>query len=659
MCGIAGIVAGEQKQGTAVLAAMSQSMRYRGPDDEGYLLVNKAQGGMHSIGGVDTDSSLNLPDLHDLDDFAWDLALVHRRLSILDLSSAGHGPMCTNDQKFWITYNGEIYNYVELREELRELGAQFLSDSDTEVILHAYRTWGEECLNRFNGMWAFALWDTDRDVLFCARDRFGIKPFYYWHSESEFVFASEIKTLLCHPEILPSANPAIVYDYLALGAVDHTDDTFFDGIQRLAPGTHLTLDLSRKKLATRKWWSLDVEQRSDRSVSAEEAFLRYFTDSIRLRLRSDVSVGTCLSGGLDSSSIVMVLSKLRDTLGVDERIGQFAFTACYDDSEVDERQFACAVLEASGVKGKRVFPLEKDFWADLPQLVTQQQQPFVSTSIYAQWRVMQLAKESSITVLLDGQGGDEVLAGYRNYHGPFLRDVLLAGRLSDFAKHLALAPSRSSLDLRKVVFSMIFQALPLSLRRTINNTLIRRFRANPGFSRAGLRSSLRDEYRDRDLKHAKHLKIGGLHSRLRADLTKNNLPQLLRYEDINSMAHSIEARVPFLDHRLVEFLFSLPPHEKMQKGWSKWVLRNSTQGILPNAIRWRKSKLGFATPERKWLVGGSQMIQGVLGGQTARIDIFVDPAIRLQFARAVGEGRLPEGLWPLLNLELWLQQYDM
>ena len=324
MCGISGIYnLNNEPVSRSLLKDMTDVLLHRGPDDEGYILLNSGDG-------------------------SSDIAFGHRRLSIIDLSSSGHQPMPNEDKSIWITYNGEVYNYIELREELEKAGHVFNSKTDTEVIIHAYEAWGEECLRRFNGMWAFAIWDFNKKRLFCARDRLGVKPFYYIYNKKQFAFASEIKSLL-KTGIEKKPNDAIIFDYLAFGLQDHTEDTFFEGVKQLKPAHYLFLE--NGVLRKERYWNIEVNDEIGGKENDESRFYDLLRDSVRLRLRSDVPVGTCLSGGLDSSSIVCVMNKL-----IHDKKMQKTFSACSDNKKFDERRYIEDVIEETGAEKNYIFP---------------------------------------------------------------------------------------------------------------------------------------------------------------------------------------------------------------------------------------------------------------------------------------------------------------
>src|SRR5438067_245446 len=404
MCGISGVVALGRPSERETAAAMARELDHRGPDGDG-LYADEA--------GV---------------------ALGFRRLAIIDLSDAGMQPFASDDGAFQLVHNGEIYNYRELRAELETLGHRFRSATDTEVVLRGYEQWGEQCVERFNGMWAFALWDGRRRALYCSRDRFGVKPFYFRWDGARFVFASEPKAFRADPTTLLEPNLRAVREYVEQGYADHPADTFYTEIEQLPPAHSLTLD--QDGIHVRRYW--EVEPR-DPLPDAATAVRELFVDSVRLRLRSDVPVGTCLSGGIDSSAIACTVDLLLRTEAenakpVGER--QKTFTAYFEQPGFDERPYARAVVGQTQAEPHWVSFDEANLVDVLPQIVESQDEPFGSTSIVAQWYVMRAAKEAGLTVMLDGQGADEILAGYHGYFGPYFADLLLQGRLRTLRREL-------------------------------------------------------------------------------------------------------------------------------------------------------------------------------------------------------------------------------
>ena len=593
MCGITGIMnISRASVNKNLLLKMTHVLSHRGPDDEGYVFINPHTGEYLAAGGKDTAKGVHSSNftyspkvtVEEITGSSYNLAFAHRRLSILDLSPTGHQPMCNEAGSIWIVYNGEIYNYIEIRDELRSKGYIFRSNSDTEVIIKAYEEWSTDCLKKFNGMWAFCIWDSIKKELFCARDRLGIKPFYYYFDGSVFAFASEIKVLL-QMGISPEPNDGLVFDFLKFGILDHTDETFFRNIEKLPQSHYLKIDCEGK-LTLQRYWDLEVCNEIEGSKSDEEyaeQFLDLFTDSVRLRLRSDVPIGSCLSGGLDSSSIVAVANSLMypDDKLADGR--QKTFSSCFDTKQFDERKYIEEVINKTNAERNYVFPSAEGFLKELDNLVWHQEEPFAGTSIYAQWEVIKRVRESKTKVLLDGQGGDEQLAGYRKFYIFYFLELIKNGRytklLSEFAGFFSSPAIIKTLNLRS------------GLRYfSIGNKML-------GIDDL-LQSFFRDKFSDRkpDIGYQ-----GNLGLRMRDDMLKFSLPVLLRYEDRNSGAYAVEARLPFLDYRLVEMLASLPLNQKMRRGWTKYVLRNAMKGTLPEKVRLRKSKLGFSTPEDMWL----------------------------------------------------------
>jgi asparagine synthase (glutamine-hydrolysing) len=627
------------------------SIRHRGPDDEGYLLLDTETGDAASCSGPDSRPDLPLPRVEQKFDERFDLAFGFRRLSILDLSLAGHQPMSTPDGSLWILLNGEIYNYIELRAELQAKGCVFRSQTDTEVVLNAYREWGVDCLSRFNGMWGFALFDLKNRRLFCARDRFGIKPFYYLFDRERFVFASEIKALLTYAKIERKPNNPLVYDYLAYGHLDHTDETFFQNVRQL-PAAHFLL-LEGNELNIRRYWDIDPSQKAQSGADPVNQFAELFEDAVRLHLRSDVTIGSCLSGGLDSSSIVCVANKLlfADHVVPTELIGaqQKTFSSCSEDPRFDERRYIEEILSVTSAEANYTFPNAQGLLEDLPRLIWHQDEPFGSTSIYAQWRVMKLAAERGVRVMLDGQGGDELLAGYHPYFDTYWGLLLHRAQLGDLAREWSAYRRLYGASPMSLLQHTLFAVMPDSIRRTV-----RAKRSAPG-----IHPEFAAQFRQRRTDIQEPRAGNPFSRRLRREMMQTNLPGLLHYEDRNSMAHSIEARVPFLDYRLVEFAFSLPDEQKIKDGSTKAILRNSMKGILPEKIRTRTDKMGFVTPERVWL---STELKGwledtVQSSSFKSREYFDHSQIeRLVRQHQSGEKDLGFTLWRWLNFELWMRQ---
>ena len=600
MCGIAGQYCPDGREPDAqLLAEMSKRLVHRGPDSDGTRIHG-------SVG------------------------LVYRRLAIIDLSADGCQPMTNEDGTLWLVFNGEIYNYIELREELILNGHRFHSKSDSEVILHAYEDWGTGCLERFNGMWAFAIWDEKQKRLFCARDRLGIKPFYYSMAGGSFLFASEIKALLAHPEVGKHPDTGTLGTYLAWGALDHSSRTMFEGISQLEPAHAMVVTAAGPEQPFR-YWDVKINPAIRSDMPDEEAasgLLAILRDATRIHLRSDVAVGTCLSGGIDSSTLTVLINNLiRDEAPASVGTRQKTFSAVFSDKRFDESRYIDEIVAATGVDAHRVEPTPQQLWDDINRLVYIQDEPFGSLSIYAQYCVMRLAKEQ-VKVVLDGQGADELLGGYLAYQGSYIGMLL-----------------------RSFHWGTAFSEMAGS------------FRHHRGFFRSSLRQLIERRRRRNLLKYTAETiprYNSSLDRVLYRELTSTNLPALLHYEDRNSMAFSIESRVPFLDYRFVEYVASLPLNQKIRAGITKTALRNAIKGIVPESIRCRMDKMGFVTPEEVWMREDLRpFMLGLLSSETFHSRPYWDAEAVIQNYLAFLDGRSaysPE-IWRIVCTELWLRKF--
>jgi asparagine synthase (glutamine-hydrolysing) len=649
MCGIAGLWRREGPVDLGRLAAMSTLMRHRGPDDQGLVLLDAARGGFRTSGGPDTPADVFTAALPwapgrsggAVRDATWSVGLLHRRLAIVDLKPTGHQPMCDAAARTWITYNGEIYNYVELREQLLALGHSFIGTSDTEVMLAAWKQWGEDCVSHFNGMFAFALWDGERRRLFCARDRLGVKPFYYQFDGIAFAFASEPRALvLTQPKPVVASAPA-VRDLLALDWVDHEAHTFFEGLWQLPAGHVLALD--DDGLSIRRWWALDPEARIDGSRYDRDArFAELFSSAVEIRLRADVEVGTCLSGGLDSSAVIT-------TASAHAKRGLHAFSCAYDEGPAfDEREYMRAAAGAAGATLHLVVPDGGDFWSVFDTLSLSQDEPTAGPGVYSQWKVMELAHQHGLKVLLDGQGGDETLAGYFRYLATRLRDLAETGNWAGFVS--LWWPASRALGAPTALLHAFEPWLPPPLVATL------RSRLGQGKGRVLSRALAATATETPAWPDAPR---SGLWRHLAFDTLTRQLPSLLRYEDRNSMAFSIETRLPFLDYRLVEFAFALPDTDKLDGGVTKAIARRALGGRVPASVLARRDKMGFETPTDVWL---RSRHAGEVRRRLARPGPFqdwIDAAAMRSALDGYLSGRRPIGLqvWRWLSLEAWAQRF--
>jgi asparagine synthase (glutamine-hydrolysing) len=597
MCGVAGFFGLPSR---SLLESMTDSLAHRGPDGGGYVETDVASMGM-------------------------------RRLKIIDLVS-GDQPMTTADGKLHLVYNGEVYNFRELREELKLLGHAFHTRSDSEVVLEAYAEWGTEAFRRFNGMWGLALLDErgDEPKLILCRDHFGIKPLYYGRWAGRIVFASEIKAILADPTFPRRVNDDVMFDYLAHGLFDHSSMTFFDGVESVPAASLVVIDASG--VHTERFWEPTLaEDGSPDPVAFRELFER----AVARRLISDVPVGTCLSGGLDSSSITVVLAeqlkaKRNDTASLGSALQ--TFSAVFPEDSIDETKYIDSVVHATQAVSHRITPTHGGLIAELDDLVRQVEMPMVSSAPYAMWTVMRLAKDH-VTVLIDGQGGDELLGGYDVYPYVYLRELLRR---------------RHYRQLGVEAFRWRGVLLPL-----IASRVRARFRGAPDVSL--LQPTFRRQHPPAvDDRSQDNVKL-----RLLQDLTTYSLPPLLRYEDRISMSHAVETRLPFLDQELVTAVLRLPTSALLDHGRSRRILREALRSSLPDRIYRRVKKIGFTTPEFRWFSDEQPALQRILHSPSFTSRPYWDgPAVADAFRRACeGTGRRSLFFWRVINAEIWLRVY--
>ncbi len=527
------------------------------------------------------------------------IALGNRRLSIIDLSRAGDQPMHYLD-RYTIVHNGEIYNYIELKEELQKKGYSFSSKTDTEVVAASYDYWNDECVDHFDGMFAFAIWDEKEKELFAARDRFGEKPFFYFIDKEQFLFASEMKSLWA-AGIERKVNLKLLFNYLTIGYVDNPnipEETFFENISKLPAASFLKFSPDRYgnnfQLSINNYWDIEIENENKIINDAEaiERFGSLLQRSVRRRLRSDVAIGTSLSGGLDSSSVIATLHQLTAHIPIAIGTPLTAFSSIFPGFEKDESAFAKMVANKFQLQHFTITPDAASLYSDLEKLFYYQEEPFTSGSIYAQYKVYELAKQHGIKVLLDGQGADEILAGYHKYYKWYWQEL--------FRKRILL----SSGELKAAKELGITEKFGWKNRVA---ALLPEF-ANIFLERHYLLNALRHEDLTKDFtqlqsKEAYYItpEIFTLNGVLYFNTCMHGLEELLRYADRNSMAHGREVRLPFLDHELVEFIFSLPANFKIRNGWTKWLLRKKMENSLPAEITWRRDKTGFEPPQEQWI----------------------------------------------------------
>jgi len=589
---------------------MMRAIKHRGPDDEGRYIEGN-------------------------------IGLGFVRLSILDLSKEGHQPFYDDEGRYLIIYNGEVYNYIELRKELKLLGYHFRSNTDTEVVLKAYLEWGEDSLNRFNGMWAFVIYDLLSKEIFISRDRYGIKPFYYYRDANTFIFSSEIPGILPALNQKPEANYQSIFDYLVFNRTDHTEETFFKGIRKLQHGYNIRLEPDQaSSFHTYRWY--DLKAHVDRSAGffSSEEYRDTFSSAVGLRLRSDVPVGVCLSGGLDSSSIVSVL--LQDYQKNDLK----SFSSVYGEGQKgDESIF---IHEYRELMNNMFFtyPGANTLFDDLPSFIQAHGEPTPSTGPYAHYKVMELAKDH-VVVTLDGQGADEQLGGYHYFYGYYFKDLLKQVALIKLTSEIVhyLAKNKSIYGLKTFLYYLLPENLKTNLRVGENGYLDKEFARH--YSSTNTIAG----------------KLYGAESLTEALLYhfEYKLEHLLKWEDRNSMFFSLESRVPYLDYRLVEKTLSMKPGQIIKKGWTKHILREAMNHIVPEKIRKRKDKMGFVTPQDEWFRSETfkPLIDDVLNSSSFRQRNIILPerAKEIYSNHLQGKNNNSKEIWKWINLELWFRKY--
>lgn len=554
---------------------MSQAIRHRGPDGEGFAFFSEQKS--LPVYSADTPALIRhnrsfryMPEtaINELTE-EYRMAFAHRRLSIIDLSEAGHQPMCDSTQDLWISYNGEIYNYVELREELRQQGHVFLTQTDTEVILVAYKAWGINCLERFNGMFAFVLFDRQKQELFCARDRAGVKPFYYINTSDTFAFASEYKAFI-KAGLLPfEINEAQQFDFIVNANLETEEESLFRNIKELKPAHYIHYKLHTHALSIQRYYELPSAQADLSEAELVEKVEQALLNAIRLRLRSDVEVGSCLSGGLDSSVIAGMVKALQPESRMQ------LFTAVFKGESFDESRYAELVAEHVAGNWQTVSPTADEFFRDISELNYYQDLPVWSSSTYSQHRVMKLAGEHGVKVLLDGQGADELFGGYAHHYLAYWRENPLPVRMK----------------LIKEAAPTIANPYQLYFKQGLKDLL----NASNDFG-----AYFKED--KRAFGKALHMPFASdLNTELRKDYT-GRLKSFLKCEDRCSMAFGIESRVPFADDvNLVDLAFSIRGNQKIKNGLSKFLLREASKKYIPSSIYQRRDKVGFETPLTNWL----------------------------------------------------------
>lgn len=664
MCGFAAILSSSGESRYEEICKMSSSISHRGPDDEGYCLINDINN-IYPVGGKDThwDSEFLSVPYYPISEYqlltksSYKIILGHRRLSILDLSPLGHMPMSYGNNRYWITYNGEIYNYLEIKLELEALGHTFVSNTDTEVILASYVQWGIDCLDHFNGMWSFIIYDVESEDVFISRDRFGIKPFYYWHSPNgNWYFGSEIKEFVSLDSWTAKLNPQRAWDYLAYSLTDHTEETMYQGVFQLQCGHYALFNINRipvdaqGRLKTMKWYNLPFVPFEGTYEEAVDIFKDLFLDSIKLHLRSDVEVGSALSGGVDSSSIVCVIDQLLKRSGGKQK----TFSSCSLDNRYDESSWMKEVIDCTSVEPHYVYPQLADFYKQTEDIIWHQEEPYQSQSAFLGYNVFKCAKESGVSVLLNGQGADEYLGGYGQFTGPRYASLIKNFHFYTLWSDYCSLKKNETIDRRRIIRQTVVNMLPESYTAYLEKK-IWKSRTTNLFDLEKLGAS--------HIHHKEIIPVGNrsIQNIIIHALFKFTLPRLLRWEDRNSMAFSVEARVPFLDYRLIEFIYSLPSSFLDKNGVTKRILRDSMSGIIPDKIRDRKDKKGFITPEERWIKEDAtsffrkkveEAIDGTMG--------IIKPGV-LSYFDSVVSGKVPFDYtyWRIILFSEWMKKFNI
>lgn len=618
MCGFVAVLAPSVRIPPDLLDVMRDRLAHRGPDGAGSWIGRTASGSA--------------------------IGLAHRRLAILDLSDAAAQPMFSADRRYAIVYNGEIYNFIELREQLEQLGHQFRTRSDTEVLLASYIQWGPECLDRLNGMFGFAVWDEREQRLFVARDRFGEKPVFIAQIKGAGIaVASEMKALFAHPDVEIAVDPDQLKSYVRNKICESDPETLFLGVRRLPPAHALLIESNGEVIRQWRYWTPDylaIGQDYDPDSAVEE-FRMKLERSIEMRLRSDVAVGSSLSGGLDSSTIVGMLAGMRKAGSI---CTQNTFSARFDhDPTLSEGAQIDAVVARTKVNAFSTSPDPDRLVAECRAVHWHQEEPFASASIYLQYCVARLARENDTIVLLDGQGADELLAGYQHYFKTYqldLSDRWQLRRLVRETRSFNDRLHRASLDYADSA-RRFDRDIAFGLRRLLLKRL-KPMKLKPRPAREGMpppRAGMR------------------LRRQISEALLHHSLPALLRYADRNAMAFGRETRFPFLDYDLVDWCISLPDDALIRDGWQKLILRRAADGVLPEEIQWRADKVGYAAPQDVWMRGPMHdwAHDNLFSGPVVDVPGYDRPGLeRLWSLHQSGARNTSWALWRWISLNQWL-----
>ncbi|MCI8483539.1 MAG: asparagine synthase (glutamine-hydrolyzing) [Lachnospiraceae bacterium] len=615
------------------LKKMNDVIRHRGPDDEGFVLVSDKS--VAFAGGRDCKTSD--PFLETVASDHWRIGIGHRRLSILDLSTAGHQPMKKGN--YVAAFNGEIYNYIELREQLIQEGEKFISDTDTEVLLAAYQKWGKECVKHLNGMWAFCIYDLENREMFISRDRFGVKPLYCCRKKNKILFASEIKQILEDDTVKRQADEEVLAHFILYGLADYSQRTCFKNIRCVKAGTNIRIQFSDDLKQVVEWKEERYYKPGNHGRHAQVKEIGAALErAVKLRLRSDAPIGSCLSGGLDSSTIVAIAS---ENLG--ERKMK-TFTSHFPDiPQIDETEYSDAVNEFLGCEGYKVLQRDQDILERLKKVIWHQDEPNLDFHLVTQYEVFQEAKKNHCSVVLDGQGGDETLAGYYSYYATYIADLFRKGNIRQTLKKARKICKASAMSYKELVKYVFY----------FNNWKIRQFyirRTRGKYVTKRVKDSVNADSISMFIK-----KKSSIEQQL-CDLQYGSLPALLHHEDRNSMAHSVESRVPFLDVDYVETALSVSITDKISNGYTKVPLRTFINKRLPDKVVWRKNKLGFPAPSEKWLYKiPDEAMKDFLGNARSKKFFEVDKLCKIYEKKDKDNIMLRR----FLTVELWMRMFQV
>ena len=613
MCGISGVIYKDNIRAEHnIIDKMNKLIAHRGPDGQAIYLNNN-------------------------------IGLGHTRLSIIDLNEGANQPF--TDGKYVLVFNGEIYNYLTLKKELADY--PFKTESDTEVILAAYDKWGINCVDYMKGMWSFVLYDIKKNIVFCSRDRFGIKPFYYFEKANALYFASEIKQFTCVEGWQAKANVDRVKDFILFEMFDYTEETLFQDVKQLRPGHNLVYDLENHTYSIHTYYDLKSIKANCKYQDENNQVLDLMKQSVKLHLQSDVKLGSCLSGGIDSSTIVMLVSQLKDKSVVQEVV-----SSCFQNKKYDEQEYIDEVVKASGAKVNKVFPNFNDLFQELEKITWHQDEPFGSTSIFAQWSVFKETEAKGIKVMLDGQGADEVFAGYTGFYSAYLGEVLRKGKVLTWIKEVRALRNYYNYTWRDIMKMTIKYLIPNTLKSKLKLKL----------DKNSLDWVFIDEhYYKNYLDRLYGIKIKDMKTYSFNQLLVESLPKLLHYEDRDSMAFSVEARVPFLDHELVEYVLSLPSNQKIRKSTTKYCLREAMAEILPAKVKNRRDKMGFVTPEEVWIRENKEVFRKEFYESCMKLNTLLDveKAMKWFDKLLASNDKIDFTIWRIISTSYWIKVFDI